>query len=1058
MKPIKLIISAFGPYATLMPEINFMPFEEKGLFLISGDTGAGKTTIFDAICFALYGSTSGEYRDNKNLRSEYAKPEEKSYVDFYFSHQGKEYHVWRSPEYKRPKKKGKGTITENSKAIFYCQDAVPIEGLSQVKDAVENLLHITELQFKQITMIAQGEFRKLLNAKTNERTGILRTIFMTEGYNSLEFKLADRKKKIEGMRDSTEKSIVQYFLDVKADISSSFAEDLSRLQEMAERSGSAWNIQELLEIMQKLIEEDEAEKKRIEKEGKEAKQLLKKSENQLTLARSNNQLLESKKMLEEEKTELDGKKANIDALSKRLERQRSATRLLYPSYQSWEKRKKERSQAEGDVEQKREYLVLGKEELQKKEKILENAKKEKGEADRLNREAELLAAEKEKYSLRDSLTEAEKVLQQKKTVLEEQKEELLKKESALLEKIEALKVVTESLQDSPLEESRAQNEGEKLRRLFESLTTVCEVDIPKRKVLQKNLEKQQKQYEEESQMYFDAANRRLEAEKIFIYCSAGMLAKKLQEGMPCPVCGSIHHPNPASVPEEVVSEEELEQLKNAEADCLARKSKAEKELTQADTYLNEFETHLKERAEACLKSQILSERKWNADRPIEEVVAALDIAKEKLTQNEQLRKKRKEDSEKLEQAKADLEKIRGEEREALTKKKEELTQNLRETERTLAEKQAVLKTLQNLKFDNWNAAQICIEKLKKGADEILERIEAAQREENAAAKEQAQTQSALLTQEQNLQIQKKKEQEEKENLDSLIKKEDFSSIEEMLTFLSTEEKIAAVEKEINDYYQDVNINQARLQQARSEAEGKTYVDEEELRLRIAKEEEAFDALSSRQNAIENRIKSNREKQEKIAKQRETLERSRADAAVCDRLYKLVKGTTGKGKITLEQYIQAAGFDSIIAAANKRFLPMSDGQYELFRQTGELGKQSGNFLDLEVLDNFTGHRRPVGNLSGGESFKASLSLALGLSDTVSSNLGGIQMDALFIDEGFGTLDRKSIDNAMGILSGLSGSNKLVGIISHREELVENIPQQIRVRKTKEGSQIETELGL
>ena len=412
MKPIKLIISAFGPYATLMPEINFMPFEEKGLFLISGDTGAGKTTIFDAICFALYGSTSGEYRDNKNLRSEYAKPEEKSYVDFYFSHQGKEYHVWRSPEYKRPKKKGKGTITENSKAIFYCQDAAPIEGLSQVKDAVENLLHITELQFKQITMIAQGEFRKLLNAKTNERTGILRTIFMTEGYNSLEFKLADRKKKIEGMRDSTEKSIVQYFLDVKADISSSFAEDLSRLQEMAERSGSAWNIQELLEIMQKLIEEDEAEKKRIEKEGKEAKQLLKKSENQLTLARSNNQLLESKKMLEEEKTELDGKKANIDALSKRLERQRSATRLLYPSYQSWEKRKKERSQAEGDVEQKREYLVLGKEELQKKEKILENAKKEKEEADRLNREAELLAAEKEKYSLRDSLTEAEKVLQQ----------------------------------------------------------------------------------------------------------------------------------------------------------------------------------------------------------------------------------------------------------------------------------------------------------------------------------------------------------------------------------------------------------------------------------------------------------------------------------------------------------------------------------------------------------------------------------------------------------------------------------------------------------------------
>ena len=172
------------------------------------------------------------------------------------------------------------------------------------------------------------------------------------------------------------------------------------------------------------------------------------------------------------------------------------------------------------------------------------------------------------------------------------------------------------------------------------------------------------------------------------------------------------------------------------------------------------------------------------------------------------------------------------------------------------------------------------------------------------------------------------------------------------------------------------------------------------------------------------------------------------------MYNLVKGMTGNGKITLEQYIQAAGFDGIIAAANRRLLPMSDGQYELYRQD-TVGKKSNNFLDLEVLDNYTGHRRPVGNLSGGESFKASLSLALGLSDTVSSNLGGIQMDALFVDEGFGTLDRRSMDNALDCLMGLSDANKLVGIISHREELMENIPQQIKVKKTKDGSRITIE---
>ena len=165
----------------------------------------------------------------------------------------------------------------------------------------------------------------------------------------------------------------------------------------------------------------------------------------------------------------------------------------------------------------------------------------------------------------------------------------------------------------------------------------------------------------------------------------------------------------------------------------------------------------------------------------------------------------------------------------------------------------------------------------------------------------------------------------------------------------------------------------------------------------------------------------------------------------------------KAKITFEQYIQAAGFDNIIAAANRRLLPMSEGQYELYRKEDSNDKKSKTILNLEVQDNFTGHRRPVGNLSGGESFKASLSLALGLSDTVSSNLGGVQMDALFVDEGFGTLDRKSIENAMDILINLSGTDKLVGIISHREELMENIPQQIRVTKTKNGSRIEIDSG-
>lgn len=181
MKPSKLIISAFGPYAGRVPEIDFTKFEEKGLFLISGDTGAGKTTIFDAICFALYGTTSGSYRDTKNLRSEYASDTAESYVDFYFSHQGKNYHIWRQPSYERKKQRGTGVITEKEKAVFYEEGKAPVEGLTQVNLAVKDLLHIDEKQFKQIAMIAQGEFRDLLNAKTEQRTEILRSHFPDRG-------------------------------------------------------------------------------------------------------------------------------------------------------------------------------------------------------------------------------------------------------------------------------------------------------------------------------------------------------------------------------------------------------------------------------------------------------------------------------------------------------------------------------------------------------------------------------------------------------------------------------------------------------------------------------------------------------------------------------------------------------------------------------------------------------------------------------------------------------------------------------------------------------------
>ena len=222
-----------------------------------------------------------------------------------------------------------------------------------------------------------------------------------------------------------------------------------------------------------------------------------------------------------------------------------------------------------------------------------------------------------------------------------------------------------------------------------------------------------------------------------------------------------------------------------------------------------------------------------------------------------------------------------------------------------------------------------------------------------------------------------------------------------------------------------------------------------IQLEINRQNEKIRKLHDQKNDIFYRIRTNMEKKKNISDLRPVLEKYRKENAICSRLYDLVKGQTQKGKITLEQYIQATGFDRIIRAANRRLLPMSDGQYELFRQEDSLGKRSNTFLDLEVLDNFTGHRRPVGNLSGGESFKASLALALGLSDEVQSAAGGIRLDTLFLDEGFGSLDDESLEQAMRVLAGLTEGDRLVGIISHVGALKDRIDRQVVVRKARTG---------
>ncbi len=1061
MKPVKLIISAFGPYADEMPVINFEPFEKKGLFLICGDTGAGKTTIFDAICFALYGETSGSFRDTKNLRSEYASLSAESFVDFSFTHQGKEYRIYRKPSYDRPKQRGEGMITEKERAELYCEDKVPIEGTTQVNHAVIELLKIDFKQFKQIAMIAQGEFWDLLNASTEDRTKILRTIFMTSGYERMQYKLKERKNASFSEKKKTEDSIVQYFRDAEVPEDSGLEEVLRSLQEEADSSDSAWNLEEMLNVLTDIISADAAALKNTQKELHTEKQTGEEKKKALHNAQTNNEFLQRFRKFTEEKDKLDAKEAEIKELELLTERQKTAVRKLKPMHDTLKKEEREASETERELTGKKEELTKIKSRGDQAEEALKKSLEGEARAEAQKKTAERLKEDIPKYEKRDALISEMEALKKEEACLDKEEKTLREDEEKLKCKIDHLGAVIKDLEKCAPRRVEVQNRGKELQTLEAGMKEILEQDIPEHKKKKQELKVKQDAFRLAQEQFEDVSEERRRCEHVLENCRAGILAQHLEEGKKCPVCGSTHHPEPAVLPEETASEEKLKELREIEESAKEAKDSSCIKAEKAKMALESHEEQLRNRILTSMKQvdhiADLSEN-VSIEHFYEKISSAWDVVKEQILDNEKLEKQLEEDCRTYEKAVQDIETARGKETEDLMTRKEDLDERKRKNQTHFAEKKTALKEYDNLAFPDLETAVKEQKKAEQEAEGIFEAIEKAKTAKQQADTKKAETEAALGVLETRFQSLRVLTEESRSNFRNLLMEENFASEKAFLEFLTDENEIAENEKKINEYKQAVQTNIQQLNQARLDAEGKMEMAEDQLKKESEEQDHRIETIRKHCTQIENRLEKNKRIKEKISSQRSSLEKFQEEYNRCTRLYDLITGNiSNRAKITFEQYIQAAGFDHIIAAANRRLLPMSDGQYELFRKDDSENKRSKTILNLEVQDHFTGHRRPVGSLSGGESFKASLSLALGLSDTVSSNLGGVQMDALFVDEGFGTLDKKSIENAMDTLVRLSGANKLVGIISHREELMENIPQQIKIKKTKEGSRIDIDTG-
>lgn len=954
MKPVKLILSGFGPYADKTPEIDFTQYDEKGLFLIAGDTGAGKTTIFDAICFALYGETSGTYRDTRNLRSEYAKPDVVSYVDFYFTHQGKQFRVYRQPAYERKKQRGEGMIQVTEKACFYPEGEAPIEKVSAVNKAIQELLQIDFCQFKQIAMIAQGEFRELLNAKTEDRTRVLRTIFMTEQYQKIGYLLKEKRGAALSGLKSTQQSMQQYFLDAKAEEETEIESRLTELQEKIKGSESIWNLEEIIEILEEIIETDQ--------------------ENEIVLQET---LSDRQKKWGERKELLTKIEVNQEAL------------LQY------QQQKKEKEEEWKQILTQEEQNIKSYQECCKKDEKLEE----------LKREADRIENDFEKYRLRDSLVQECEKLRKEAVKAKEKEEQIEKREKVIKDELVNLEKEIQERKEYPQKQIQIQHEEERIAELRKKLDTYQDVESREYQKRKHLVSKREREFEESQIVYLEKKEALNHTEIIFDRCRAGMLAKHLRDEEACPVCGSLHHPNPAVLPKENVTQEQLD---TAEKETETARQKKETVLLKLQSERSSCKTYeealVKTGEELFEKSGKYLELPEKMPETLGQFFEILEKIAKELDKVWAARKEEKRQIEQqceiLKKSERKLAEIRNHKLPDLEEEKKNNVFQKNETERILSAKEAVLKTMMELRFSGLEEAKREYRKIKTEAERLEENKKRAQKELERITKEKVRLESEI----------------------ALLKEKEISSVE----------KAKQLQENLGNEWESLEKLQAEVQEREVELEG----------------------LRNQNHMVTGRRNHNQRILNRLREQKPILEQYRKESEISTRLYSLVSGQiAGKTKVTLEQYIQASGFDSILAAANKRLLPMSEGQYELYRQKNTGDKKSSSFLNLEVLDNFTGRYRPVGNLSGGESFKASLSLALGLSDTVSSNLGGIQMDVLFVDEGFGSLDSKSLDAAMETLLQLSGKHKMVGIISHREELMENISSQIQIHKSRNGSSIQ-----
>lgn len=913
MRPLRLTMSAFGPYAG-EETLNLDSLGTGGLYLITGDTGAGKTTVFDAIVYALYGEPSGNNRDKNMLRSKYADIDTPTFVELEFAYRGKTYTVKRNPAYERPKKSGEGTTPEKSGAVLTLPDGNLVIKEKEVNDKIKEIMCIDREQFLQIAMIAQGDFLKLLLSTTDERKKIFRDIFNTDMYYRIQERLKADSGELSKKYEALKGSVNQYIDGIVC------LEDYSGIAELKRAKDGQMPFEDVLAMLDSIIgharEKDtflESQQRSLdsklaevnEKRGKaeefiKAKQELKATEE--AIERGKAKLCESQKSLEEA---IEVKKA-----SEAFKTQKVTLENTLPG-----------------------YLELD-EMLAKCKELEKNIDKFKTDKENISKQAD----------------EEEKKLSKLKSELES-----YEKSAATVEQLK-------SLLDKLLERQKALSELKNSVIKYNSM--LVRYDSAKKDCVKAIAAK-----DNALDIYNNLNNA-------FLSEQAGILASELEDGNPCPVCGSLTHPSPAQLSGEAPNQEELKEAKKHYDDALRFANQKSNDASNLKGQLVTLRNEIEQKAETLIGKLSAENVYSSVTRQLESLDTEIASTRANLEAENDKERRRFEIQKLLPECEKNLE-----------DKKFRLVCIENETSalaaRLDAEKQNVAKKKTELSFGSSEEAKKQIFALSEAINSADKRHTEADDFNRLVATKLTELQSKADT--------LKKQLDGKPDID-------LEKLDEERTLLTDKKlEISAQLKEISAV---INTN-----------------------------------LSCRAKLIE------RSEELKLTEEKWTWVKALSNTANGN--------VAGKEKVMLETYVQMSFFERILSRANTRLMAMTSGQYELKRRREARNNKSQSGLELDVIDHYNGSERSVNTLSGGESFKASLSLALGLSDEVQSSSGGIKLDTMFVDEGFGSLDENSLEQAISALMSLSASDKLIGIISHVGELKEKIDSQIVVTKERTG---------